>query len=218
MRRRPRRSYRRRGRGNLLTALVYAPLWFTAPLLAGSAWVALAPSAALKYVDIPARLLPIALQILPWAALVLALAAGAGFARGIFHWWGRRRRYAKAAKLQSYRHLSPHAFEQLTADYYRKAGYSVELVGTPGQADGGIDVIVRKGGKTTLVQCKHWRSNIGVAIVREMYGLLHHHGADAAAVISTGKISPDARDFAQGKPIELIDGDKLLGQMGAVEE
>ena len=88
-----------------------------------------------------------------------------------------------------------------------------------GGADGGIDLVLRKDGRRTLVQCKQWkRQRVDVRTVREMYGLLAHHGADAVKIVSTGDYTPDAARFADGKPIELITGDQLLRLVEAVKQ
>jgi restriction system protein len=42
-----------------------------------------------------------------------------------------------------------------------------------------------------------------------MYGLMHHHSAHALAIVTSGTFTETARQFAHGKPIELIDGTKL---------
>ena len=74
-------------------------------------------------------------------------------------------------------------------------------------------MLLRKDGLKTLVQCKQWRSQrVGVQVVREMFGILVSEGAGAGAVkiVALGDYTPDARAFARGKPIELIDGQALL--------
>ena len=87
-----------------------------------------------------------------------------------------------------------------------------------GGADGGIDLILRKDGQTTLVQCKQWQNRqVGVKIVREMYGLLLHHHAAAVKIVALGNYTPDARRFAQDKPIELIHGGDLLATVRKVQ-
>lgn len=104
-------------------------------------------------------------------------------------------------------------FEQLVGEAFRRQGYTVEETGLGG-ADGGIDLILRKNGKRTLVQCKKWdRQKVNVSVVREMYGLLAHHGADEVRIATVGGYTPDAARFAQGKPITLIDGEALLGMI-----
>ncbi|WP_115514743.1 MULTISPECIES: restriction endonuclease [Xanthomonas] len=101
-------------------------------------------------------------------------------------------------------------FEQLVGEAFRRQGYSVEETGLGGP-DGGIDLILRKDGRRTLVQCKQWkRQQVGVSVVREMFGLLAHHQADAVKIACIGSYTKDAERFAQGKPIELISGEQLL--------
>jgi restriction system protein len=108
-------------------------------------------------------------------------------------------------------------FEQLTGEAFRRQGYAVEETGLGG-ADGGIDLKLRKDGKTTLVQCKQWRNQqVNVKTVREMLGVLVHEGADAVKIVAFGDYTPDARRFAEGKSIELIHGVKLIATVRSVQ-
>ncbi|MEB2185273.1 restriction endonuclease [Xanthomonas campestris pv. campestris] len=109
-------------------------------------------------------------------------------------------------------------FELLVGEAFRRQGYSVEETGLGG-ADGGIDLILRKDGRRTLVQCKQWkRQQVGVSVVREMFGLLTHHQAHAVKIVCIGSYTKDAERFAQGKPIELIGGEQLLEMIRAVQQ
>lgn len=109
-------------------------------------------------------------------------------------------------------------FEQLVGEAFRRQGYSVEETGLAGP-DGGIDLILRKDGRRTLVQCKQWkRQQVGVSVVREMYGLLAHHQAHAVKIACIGTYTKDAERFAEGKPIELIGGEQLLNMIRAVQQ
>ncbi|WP_426803609.1 restriction endonuclease [Xanthomonas campestris] len=109
-------------------------------------------------------------------------------------------------------------FELLVGEAFRRQGYSVEETGLGG-ADGGIDLILRKDGRRTLVQCKQWtRQQVGVSVVREMFGLLAHHQAHAVKIVCIGSYTKDAERFAQGKPIELIGGEKLLEMIRTVQQ
>ena len=104
-------------------------------------------------------------------------------------------------------------FERLVGEAYRRKGYTVEETGLGG-ADGGIDLVLRRDGKRILVQCKQWRrEKVPVNVVREMYGLLAHHRADAVHIAALGGFTPDAARFATGKPIELVDGATLLAMI-----
>ena len=108
-------------------------------------------------------------------------------------------------------------FERLVGEAFRRQGYAVEETGLGG-ADGGIDLILHRDGRRTLVQCKQWRrERVPVNVVREMYGLLAHHRADDVIVAAWGGFTPDAAHFASGKPIRLIDGETLLAMIRAVQ-
>jgi restriction system protein len=119
--------------------------------------------------------------------------------------------------LDSLHRMDWNEFEMLTGEAFRRQGYDVTENGLGG-ADGGIDLILRKGGRTTLVQCKQWRTRqISVNVVREMFGLLTHHRADDVKIVALGDYTPDARRFAQGKPIELVDGSELIATVHSVQ-
>lgn len=108
-------------------------------------------------------------------------------------------------------------FEVLVGEAFRRRGYSVEENGLGG-ADGGIDLILNKDGRRELVQCKQWRSQqVGVAVVREMWGLANHHRVDGIKIVSLGDYTDDAAAFAEGKPIELINGTALLDLIKQVQ-
>ena len=122
----------------------------------------------------------------------------------------RRRLLDSQTGIESLRAMRWSEFEMLTGEAFRRQGYAVEETGLGG-ADGGIDLILRKSGQTTLVQCKQWQNRqVGVTVVREMYGLLVHHQAAAVKIVALGDYTTDARRFAQGKPIELIHGGELI--------
>ncbi|MBB4767564.1 restriction endonuclease [Xanthomonas sp. LMG 8993] len=109
-------------------------------------------------------------------------------------------------------------FELLVGEAFRRQGYSVEETGLGG-ADGGIDLILRKDGRRTLVQCKQWkRQQVGVSVVREMFGLLAHHQANEVKIACIGTYTKDAERFAEGKPIELIGGEQLLAMTRADQQ
>jgi hypothetical protein len=68
-------------------------------------------------------------------------------------------------------------------------------------------VVAQKDGETVLVQCKHWKAKkVGVATVREMFGILNSERVSEAHIVTSGRFTDDAIAFAKGKPIELING------------
>lgn len=119
--------------------------------------------------------------------------------------------------IDSLRRMDWKEFEMLAGEAFRRQGYDVTENGLGG-ADGGIDLILRKAGKTTLVQCKHWRNQrVTVKEAREMFGVLAHERADAVKIVALGDYTPDARRFVQGKPIELVDGSALIAAVHSLQ-
>jgi len=149
-----------------------------------------------------------------WIALIICWIAALVSFMG-----SRRRRHLleKQTGLDSLRAMSWREFEMLVGEAFRRQGYTIQETGLGG-ADGGIDLILRKDGKTTLVQCKQWKTQrVDVKVVREMFGLLAHHGAAAVKIVAIGDYTADAQRFAQGKPIELIHGEALLAMVREVQ-
>lgn len=129
----------------------------------------------------------------------------------------RRKLLDSQTDINSLSQMSWQQFEQLTGEAFRRQGYAVGETGLGG-ADGGIDLILRKNGQTTLVQCKQWRSRqIGVSVVREMYGVLMHEGAHAVKIVALGSYTSDASRFTEGKPIELIHGEELIATVRSLQ-
>ena len=113
--------------------------------------------------------------------------------------------------------MSWREFEALVGESFRQRGYLVEESGKGG-LEGDIDLILRKGGRTELVQCKQWQARqLGVATVRELWGLVAHRKADALKIVCVGAFTAEAGQFAEGKAIQLIDGEGLLELVRGVQ-
>jgi restriction system protein len=127
---------------------------------------------------------------------------------------GRRKRRnliesAANAKGNSLLSISWQDFELLVGEALRRRGYAVQETGANGP-DGGVDLIARKDGEAYLVQCKQWRAvQVGVPVVRELYGAMAAMGAVGGFVITSGTFSKPAREFASGRNLQLIDGTVL---------
>ena len=106
-------------------------------------------------------------------------------------------------------HMSWQEFEMLVGEAFRRRGYTVAETGGRG-ADGGVDLILGKGGEKYLVQCKQWKTyKVGVTIIRELYGVMTADGAAGGFVVTSGYFTQEAISFAEGKNIDLIDGSEL---------
>lgn len=115
----------------------------------------------------------------------------------------------RALSLAAMYRLEPSEFEDYVAyRIFARQGYKV--LNTPDTKDGGIDVLITdEYGRQAVVQCKRYKGTVGSATVRELYGTMIHTGAVRAYLATTADISNDARAWAEGKPIILLDGERL---------
>ena len=111
--------------------------------------------------------------------------------------------------------LSWQEFEQVVGRYFASQGHHVEVVGGGG-ADGGVDLVLRRGGKVWLVQCKRWAdASVGVSVVRELYGVICARGAAGGYVVCAGRFTPQASRFALDQGIVLIGAAELSSALRA---
>ena len=106
-------------------------------------------------------------------------------------------------------------FEGLTAEYFDRQGYKVEL--GPGRNDGGIDVRVWKENTESgeapliLVQCKRYKNKIDRAVVKALWADVQWEKADSGLIVTTSSIAPGAKDdcIARGYNIKQADKDVI---------
>ena len=130
--------------------------------------------------------------------------------------YGRHRRkilvtnVASSKSADALNGISWQEFEILVGEAFRLQGYQVSETGGAG-ADGGVDLVLRKGTEKFFVQCKQWKAfTVGVKIVRELYGVMAANGAAGGFVVTSGSFTDDAKAFASGRNIELMDGPVLM--------
>lgn len=143
------------------------------------------------------------------ASIVLGVGIALGW-RSVFAGQVRNRRRWRALNLEQLHQIEPGAFEEYVAQrLFTHRGYRAD--NTRNTKDGGIDILVTdRFGQKAVVQCKRYRGTVGEAIVRDLYGTMMHAGANYGYLVTTGSISEEARRWAMGKPIELIDGPQLV--------
>ena len=107
--------------------------------------------------------------------------------------------------------LSGIEFEKVCQRLLENMGFSVET--TKASGDGGIDLIAYNSqpllsGKY-IIQCKRYTGSVGEPIIRDLYGVVTSERANKGILMTSGVFTKQAQVFAEGKPIELIDGVKL---------
>jgi hypothetical protein len=90
-------------------------------------------------------------------------------------------------------------FEQQYALRFCELGFVARV--TPRTNDGGLDIILEKGGKRGAAQCKACISPIGVKQLREFYGALHAEQMSFGFFISRSGFTPRARFLFAKMPL-----------------
>ena len=126
--------------------------------------------------------------------------------------WLRARRFNKVTganfSVQAIREMSWREFESMIGEAFRGRGFRVAE--TSRGADGGVDLEMHRDGELHLVQCKHWKSrSVGVAVVREIFGVMTARGAQSCYVVTSGTFTAEAKQFASSVGVHLVDGEQL---------
>ena len=101
-------------------------------------------------------------------------------------------------------------FELRVAAAFARRGYAVAVRGGT-SADGRIDIALTRDSETALVQCRQWRAmKVSLETVRELHDEMVAKGASRGYVVTLGRFTQDAVEFARGRNIELIDGQQLF--------
>ena len=131
----------------------------------------------------------------------------------------RRRSKILGGTLGHLNSLSPDQFERYIAQLFRLQGYRANVIGAIG--DHGVDIeVFNPAGEKELVQCKRWKKRwLGEGVVRDFYGaLMHDEAAVRGYIVTTNFFSKAARQWAAGKPIDLVDGKKLVHSIQLIKE
>lgn len=102
-------------------------------------------------------------------------------------------------------------FEEAVASLFLDKGYEVTLTGKTN--DKGIDMILIRDGKKTIVQCKLYKNRTPPNVARELYGTMMSEKADDAILVAPRGFSLATKEFVQDKPIQLYDIDNLTQSM-----
>lgn len=108
--------------------------------------------------------------------------------------------------------LTPKEFESLITNLFEKMGLETRL--TQPSRDGGVDCVAYDsrpifGGKV-VIQAKRYKNTVGVSAVRDLFGTMQNEGATKGILVTTSGYGQASHEFANGKPLELIDGGNLL--------
>ncbi len=108
--------------------------------------------------------------------------------------------------------LTPTEFEGLITNLFERMGLDTKQ--TQASRDGGVDCVAYDsrpifGGKV-VIQAKRYKNTVGVSAVRDLFGTMQNEGATKGILVTTSGHGLASHEFANGKPLELIDGGNLL--------
>ena len=123
------------------------------------------------------------------------------YRRAMVEWENWQHEFSKGQEA-FWRSLDGHQFEVELANLYRALGYTASLTAVTG--DDGVDIMLKKSGRTIVVQCKAHGNPVGPHVIRDLYGAMRHFNADEAILASMAGWTQGVVNFARGKPIKLI--------------
>lgn len=187
----------------IVTYLVFHLLAAPPPKIQPSSFNSLTASVGPQLIAVMASLLQ---YVVPMAFLIGAAASAFGKLR-------RRHLHdtvSRAPSRNALESMSWREFEALVGETFARRGFRVVQRGGNGP-DGGVDLELHLGSDKYLVQCKQWKTrSVGVATVRELFGVMTAEGAVAGFVVASGDFTEEAKRFVEGREIELVSTDSLL--------
>ncbi|WP_139558192.1 restriction endonuclease [Methylotetracoccus oryzae] len=141
------------------------------------------------------------------SGLVLLVVGTGAFSEVLRIAW--RSEHTRGVDLARVRALPWQEFKTVCADALQLLGYRRDL-GDVRSAPNNADLILHLGDAPVLVHCSRWRSlHVGIREVREFYDDVLAYGALRGVFVTSGTFTGAATLFSQGKPLDLIDGDRL---------
>jgi len=113
-------------------------------------------------------------------------------------------------EIQSIQELPWQEFKEIVEEAYRRTGY-ITLENSTYSADPSVDLVIRKSANLYLVQCRYWLNRkLGIREVKNLFSLMQDKQASGVFLLTTGIFTNEARHYAAGRPINLVDGIELV--------
>ena len=112
----------------------------------------------------------------------------------------------------NFNQMNGRQFEDLVEKLIQKMGFITQERSQ--SADGGMDIFainqqpIFEG--SYVIQCKKYSNPVSVAFIRDLYGVVHAKNANKGILITNSTFTKPAEEFAEGKQLELIDGNELM--------
>ena len=131
----------------------------------------------------------------------------------------RRARFDHAKwTLDLLKHLEWRRFEELCLAYFNAVGFATSTSRT--RDDGVLDISLRAEGAQSaglLAHCRAWNPYpIGLKPLQDLRAAMSAAGVAEGVLVSCGRFTQGATEFAAKQGIDLIDGARLLGELAAL--
>ena len=154
----------------------------------------------------------------PVFAPVIALALLAPVTFSFLKSSRKKKLYEMREEIKLIQELSWAQFQEQVAEAYRQAGY-LTLKNDPFTSDPSVDLVLRKSANLYLLQSRYWRNRkLGLREVKNLFSIMHAKQASGAFLLTTGVFTNEARRYAVGKPINLVDGIQLTEMLDSIKE
>jgi restriction system protein len=118
--------------------------------------------------------------------------------------------YHYQINLKELREINWSEFENLIKEYFTKTGFMITARNNSSEANY-RDFEAIKGNHKIVVYCEYWNiGNLNGYPIKEIYNRIKVEKITQLYVVTSGKFTDSAKEFAQGKNIELINGYKLV--------
>jgi restriction system protein len=101
-------------------------------------------------------------------------------------------------------------FEALTAEFFAREGYDVEI--GPGRGDGGVDVRVfdpeDPSRALTLIQCKRHKKPVPQIVVKGLHADMKWEQVERGMIVTTSRLAPSARDVISVRGYSVEEADR----------
>ena len=122
----------------------------------------------------------------------------------------RNRLHELKEEIRSIQALSWPEFQEKVATAYGRSGYLI-LDSQPFTLDPLVDLCMRKSANLYLVQSRYWLNRkLGLREVKNLFTIMQEKQASGIFLLTTGIFTREARRYAHGRPIHLIDGIQLV--------
>jgi restriction system protein len=200
---------------NIVDFLAQIPWWISVTISA-SLYVLL--KFVVPYVETQSTLVnETHISLGPFLAPVVALAFLSPITFSLLKSSRKKKLHELRDEIQSIQNLAWPQFKELVAEAYRRNGYNI-MENSAFTADPSVDLVMRKSANLYLVQCRYWQNRkLGLREVKNLFSLMHEKQASGVYLLTTGIFTYEARHYALGRPINLLDGIGLVELLGKVD-